>query len=541
MWGFDMRLLLLIPAILSFAATALGASLSTGGTSAAFPPPTASVAIAGTAPFGAELFQGNFAKGVFDELNSAYVIMPGDRIAVRVWGARTFDGVFDVDAQGMLFLPEIGPVKVAGVKNSQLTEVVKQKVNSVYISNVEVYTNLISTQPVAIYVTGFVARPGRYAGGPTESVLYYLDMAGGIDAERGSYRDIRIMRDGRLLAQVDLYPFILEGTLARPRLEEGDVILVGERGPGIMTEGHVRHVARFEFSSGSPVTGGLLAGLASPSQKVSHVSVIGSRQGAPFNIYLALGDFQPIALQDGDVVHFHADTPGDTMMISATGAIVGASRYPVKKDTRLKSLLHHIPVEPQLANLEGVHIKRRSVAERQKKALDEALRRLEYSSLTATSQSVDEANIRVREAELISQFVAKARDLQPDGTLVVGQGGRLNDLYLEDGDVIVIPAKSDVVMISGEVLMPQALVFRPGQKAADYVAGAGGFSDRADKGNLLVVKPNGEVLPADKTRIAAGDQLLVLPRFDTKNLQLLKDISQILYQIAIATKVVLDL
>ncbi|NJC88968.1 MAG: polysaccharide export protein [Desulfuromonas sp.] len=533
-----MRLLLLIPVLLGFAATALCAVPAASGAS---PSPRPALTIDVPAPFGAELFQGNFAKGVFDELNPEYVIMPGDRVAVRVWGARTFDGVFEVDAQGIMFLPEIGPVQVGGAKHSQLTDVVRKKIGSVYISNVEVYTNLISTQPVAVYVTGFVPKPGRYAGGPTESVLYYLDMAGGIDAERGSYRDIRIMRDGKLLAQIDLYPFILQGKIARPRLEEGDVILVGERGLGVVTEGNVRHNARFEFLAGNLVTGQQLVELTSPEQKVSHVSVVGSRHGAPYNIYLPVADFQQIALQDGDIVHFHADTPGDTMMISATGAIIGASRYPVKKDTRLKSLLSFIPVEPELANLEGIHIKRRSVAERQRKSLDEALRRLEYSSLTATSQSVDEANIRVREAELISQFVAKAREAQPDGTLVVGQGAKLNDLYLEDGDIIVIPAKSDVVMISGEVLMPQAIVFRPGQEAADYVAGAGGFSDRADKGSLLVVKPNGEVLPADDTRIAAGDQLLVMPRFDTKNLQLLKDISQILYQIAIATKVVIDL
>jgi protein involved in polysaccharide export with SLBB domain len=343
----------------------------------------------GPRPFGADLFQGNFAKGTFDELNADYQIMPGDRINVRLWGARTLDGVFDVDARGNLFLPEIGPVAVGGVKHSQLAEVVRERVRSVYTSNVEIYTNLINTQPVAIFVTGFVARPGRYAGGPTDSVLYYLDLAGGIDPERGSYRDIRLLRGGKVLEVVDIYPFILEGVLPRPRLEEGDVILVGERGAGVLVEGQVRHSARFEFPAGAAVSGEDLVRLAAPLDKASHASIVGSRGGAPYNTYMPLADFIQIPLQDGDTVHFHADTPGDTIMVAASGAIVGASRYPVRKDTRLLELLHHIPVEPKLANLEGIHIRRKSVAERQKKALDEALRRLEHSSLTATSQSTD--------------------------------------------------------------------------------------------------------------------------------------------------------
>jgi len=492
-------------------------------------------------PFGTDLFIGNFAKGTFDELNADYKIMPGDRIEIRLWGARNFHGLLDVDARGNLFIPEVGPVRVAEITHGQLFQVVKEKIRSIYTDNVGVYVNLINSQPVAIFVTGYVEKPGRYAGGPTDSVLYYLDMAGGIDPERGSYRNIRIIRNGKVLSTLDLYPFILEGSIERPRLREGDVILVGERGAGILAGGEVRHSALFEFKQGAMVTGKDLAGLCAPLNKVSHVSIVGSRGGAPFNTYMSLTDFNQMRLQEGDVVHFHADTPGDTIMVAARGAIVGPSRYPIKKDTRLIDLLHHIPVEPKLANLKGIHILRRSVAERQKKALDEALRRLEQSVLTATSQSSEEATIRVREAELVTKFVEKARTLIPDGTVVIGHNGELSNIYLENGDIIVIPAKSDVVLISGEVMMPQAIVARKGMDVDDYITSAGGFSDRANKRQILVVKPNGEVLHAKNNNIAAGDQLLVLPKYETKNLQVLKDISQILYQVAVATKVVLDL
>lgn len=495
----------------------------------------------GLQPFGVELFQGKFAQSFFDGLNADYLVLPGDRVRLQLWGAQTFNGVLEVDARGNLFLPEIGPVRVEGLRHGELETAIQSKVRSVFTSNVEVYVNLLRPQPVAVFVSGFVDSPGRYAGGPTDSVLYFLDLAGGIDPERGSYRDIRILRQGKVLKRIDLYPFLKEGQLVPFRLEDGDVLLVGERGPTIAVEGQVRHRARFEFSVLGQLAGQNLIDLALPENKASHVSVTGSREGAPFNAYLTLAEFSELPLEDGDRVQFHADIPGDTIMVAASGAIVGASRYPVRKSTRLTELLNYIAVEPELANLEGIHLRRRSVAEQQKKALNEALQRLEQSSLTATSASVDEASIRVREAELIAQFVEKARKVQPDGTVVVGQNGAIADIFLENGDEIIIPAKSDVVLISGEVMMPQAVVWDENLQLDNYIAGAGGFSDRADKKRMLVVKPNGQVLSAKETSVAAGDQILVLPRFDSKNMQVFKDISQILYQIAVAAKVALDI
>jgi protein involved in polysaccharide export with SLBB domain len=492
-------------------------------------------------PFGAELFQGNFSKDYFDELNSDYQIMPGDRVRVQLWGAHSFDGILEVDARGNLFLPEIGPLYVDGLRHADLESQVLQKIRSVYTSNVEVYANLLKPQPVALFITGFVDKPGRYSGGATDSVLYYLDQAGGIDPLKGSYRDIRIIRNGKLLKKLDLYPFLLEGILDRPRLETGDTILVGEKHTTVSVDGQVRRKAMVEFYQKPQPEGSELADLVSPLNNASHVSVTGTRNGAPFNVYISLSDFSELPLADGDRVRFHADIPAETIMVAAEGAIIGASRYPVHKSTKLKALLSHIAVEPELANLDGIHLRRKSVAVQQKNALNEALRRLEQSSLTATSSSVDEASIRVREAELIAQFVEKAKQIQPDGIVVVGHEGDISDIYLEDGDEIIIPAKSDVVMISGEVMMPQSVVWQDGVALDDYISGAGGYSDRADKKRLLLVRPNGEVLMAKETSVSAGDQILVLPRFDSKNMQVLKDISQILYQVAIAAKVALNI
>lgn len=140
----------------------------------------------GLTPFGAELFTGGFRGLRADGLNADYRVQPGDQVTLRLWGAVDMDRVLPVDAQGNIFIPAIGPVQVQGVTHQQLDSVVSRAVRRVYPDNVGVYTNLQGVQPIAVFVTGFVNQPGRYVGVPSDSVLYLLDQASGIDDELGS-------------------------------------------------------------------------------------------------------------------------------------------------------------------------------------------------------------------------------------------------------------------------------------------------------------------------------------------------------------------
>lgn len=491
-------------------------------------------------PFGANLFSGNFSKTYYDDLNHNYEVTPGDRVSVRMWGAHSFDEVLVVDQQGNLFLPGVGPVGVAGLPQNRLTAAVKAKISTVYTSNVDVYVNLLNAQPVAVYVTGFVNKPGRYAGGPTESPLYYLDMAGGINIAQGSYRHLTIRRGRSDLAVMDLYDFILKGSRPDIRLQEGDTIIVGKKGIAVAAIGRLAEPALYELTGPKPV-GAHLMRYAAPLNSVTNVSISGVRGREPFRKYMNLREFAGFSLADNDTVEFHADVTTDTIMVNVTGAAKGgATRHSLRKGTTLAEFLRHVPVDENVADWPSVYLKRQRVAEQQRKAILESLKRLEHSALTATSGSVDEANIRVREAELVQDFVRRASIVQPNGTVVVSHRGRISNMMLEDGDIVVIPQKNSVVTISGEVMMPNAVAWDGSMRLPDYIAGAGGFTDRADRNSILVVKPNGEVGGVKKLGLGPGDRLLVMPSYDSKNMQLFKDMSQILYQIAIAAGVAID-
>jgi protein involved in polysaccharide export with SLBB domain len=491
-------------------------------------------------PFGANLFEGGFRGTMADGLNPEYRVKPGDQVTLRAWGAVEIDRVLTVDAQGNLFIPSIGPLAVQGMNSSQLDGAVRQAIRGVYPENVEVYTNLQGVQPVGVFVTGYVENPGRYAGTPSDSLLYFLDQAGGIDQELGSYRNIRVMRDNRTVARVDLYDFLLSGEIPRPQFRDGDTIVVEERGPAIAVVGDVHREYRYELT-GDRLTGAEVVNLARLRSGISHVLVRGTRDDGPFARYFPLSAFSGQTVHSGDEVMFSADQRDETIVVQVEGSYYGPSRFALPRDARLGELLDAIAVPEGMTAVESVSLRRESVAAQQRQSLEDSLRRLETTYLGASSATNEEAQIRVREAELIQSFVERAAELEPNGRLVVAHDNRISDIRLQDGDIITIPEISDSILISGEIVVPQAVVYKPGMSVRDYIDGAGGFTQRADSGHILVVRQNGAVVNARNASLRPGDEILVMPKVPTKNLQLATSISQILFQVAVATRVALDL
>lgn len=490
-------------------------------------------------PYGANLFAGGYETERSDGLNDNYLIAPGDKLNIWIWGAVNFSNVVTVDNQGNIFIPDVGPINVKNVAASKVNNLVTSHISEVFTNNVNVYVNLLTATPVSVYVTGPVIRPGQYAGQSSDSVLYFLKRAGGIDSDRGSYRHIKVLRQNRVIQQIDLYEFMQQGKMPKLSLKDQDVILVEPQGPMINVAGKVRNPFRFELKN-STALGSELIDYALPLAKVSHVGVIGDRASGPFSVYMPYKDFDRIQLSDGDKVLFNDDMHAQVYDVQVMGSYRGPSYFTVRKETRLHDLLNHIPIDPNMADYGSIYIMRKSVAARQKEMLEDSLNRLERSVFTAPASSDGEASIRTKEAELVMRFVEKARKIQPLGKVVVSDKGVIANILLEQGDQIVIPNKTDLIQVGGEVMMPQAVVYNKNASLEDYVAWAGGFTDRANDSRIAVVHANGLMEFKDGGDVMPGDQILVMPKVDSKMMQSIKDITQVIYQVAVAANVVLN-
>ncbi|USD42500.1 polysaccharide biosynthesis/export family protein [Vibrio sp. SCSIO 43135] len=490
-------------------------------------------------PYGANLFAGGYETERTDGLNDNYLIAAGDKINIWLWGAVNYSNVVTVDNQGNIFIPEVGPIKVQDLRASEVNAYVTSKIKQIYTNNVSVYVNLLTSTPVSIYLSGPVIRPGQYAGMASDSVLYYLKRAGGIDPERGSYREIQVLRDNQVIETIDLYDFVRTGVMPTLSFKDGDVILVKPQKAAITVAGGVRNPFRFELET-NVAAGSKLTEYSRPLAKVSHVGVIGNRESGPFSLYMPYKEFLNFALQDGDKVLFNDDLHAQVIDIQIMGSYLGPSYFAVKKTTRLHELLSHIPIEPELADFDSIYILRESVAQKQKEMIEESLNRLERSVFTSPASSDGEAAIRAKEAEMVMLFTDRARRVEPLGKVIVSDNGNIANIRLEQGDKVVIPYKSDLIQVAGEVLMPQAVVYNPNATVDDYIAWAGGFTDRAEDSRIAIVRANG-LFEFDLSKpIRKGDQILVLPKVDTKTMQAVKDITQIIYQIAVAANVVLE-
>jgi len=173
--------------------------------------------------------------------------------------------------------------------------------------------------------------------------------------------------------------------------------------------------------------------------------------------------------------------------------------------------------------------------------LNVSLDKLEESTYSVRSATREEASLRVQDAQLVKQFVEKARQVTPKGQVVIA-AGQWDEVILEDGDVLKIPEKTSVIMVHGEVTFPNALTWREGLTARDYIDQVGGYTQSSNKSRLVLIRQNGEAqLVRPSVRIEQGDEIMVLPKVQTKHVEVARGLSAILFQIAIATKTILDL
>lgn len=481
-------------------------------------------------PFGSELFPPLDQLQESEFVDPNHIVRPGDTVSVTTFGLTNQSIQTTVDAQGNIALPNIGPVAVAGTPASELNSVVSGAAGNVYQDTVQTYATLASAGQIQVFVTGPVLRPGGHTGATQESEIGFLQRAGGIDPERGSYRHIIVRRGGETVGMLDLYDFLLNGDLSGVNIRSGDVIVVGQQGPIVSVTGDARAPYTFEFENAAG-TGGELLLYARPRPEVTHVSVLGTRDGRPYNAYMTREEFASITLFDGDRVRFEADAPADTFVVRVEGATTGPSAYVVNRGDYLGPLLAQIPLDP-LADVPMIYLERASIAETQRVLLQENLARLERAIYTDTGSSPGVAQARAAQVPALAAFIQRARQVQPRGLISFPDDAVLDQVLLEPDDVIVIPYQTQTVVIAGEVELPQTMLWTPGNDARDYVRRAGGFTRLADRGDTLVIHPDGSVQLGGDVR--PGDRILVPPRAPGQTIALIRDIAQILGQTGLA-------
>lgn len=491
--------------------------------------------------FGAELFNGNFKNYTQRVYNPDYKIAVGDQISLKIWGAVEFEQILVVDSQGNIFIPKVGAVNLLGVKNSALVSVIKAQVNKIYKNNVFVYADMNAYQNVSVFVTGSVNAPGLYQGLSSDSVIQYLDKAGGINLEYGSFRDIQILRNNAVIKKIDLYDFLLKGQMDLFPFRSGDVVLVGNVQSYVFVNGDVQRPFRFELANDIKTLFDLarVAG-AKPIVTNAILRSYGNDHKLEVSAYNKM-QFSKVLLKTGDEVQFNPEYISQNISITVNGEHSGLKTLVVRKGTTLEDVSRLIVANGQ-SDMNALQVFRKSVAKTQKDLINAQLKELETLALTSPSVTSQGAAIKAEQAKLILEFIQRARELEPKGQIVIDKPKSYGEVILEEGDTINVPSKNNLIIVQGEVTLPGAFVYNKGEDLKYYINLAGGYGERADTSKVLVIRNNGKAQRySGSVDMMPGDSVLVLPKVESENLQIFSMLTQILYQIAVATNVVLNI
>lgn len=494
--------------------------------------------------YGSWLFNGGFKKISFSGINPEYRISQGDSLLVQLWGGLNSQEEREVDAQGNIFIPRVGPIKVEGVTNKELNKVILKSVKRVYKSNVETYVTLISSQTVKVFVSGLVNKPGLYEGQSADSILRFLDQAGGIRPELGSYRHIYLKRSGKVISHIDLYDFISQGVMPALQLHDGDVIFVDRQIGYITISGEVGFTGRYELKESHTLLGEVIQA-AVTTDKATHITLV-EPEGTKINArQFPVHEFGDTQIQPGAQIKISSQLRPTNISVEIQGEHNSRTELVLPWGSNLSDLLKQITYTP-LSNQNAVQLFRKDVAKRQKDMLMTSLVALEQSVLTARSSTREEAELRKAEANTVLQWIQRAKQVEPRGQVILSDGYNPHDITLQQGDIVVIPGKNNLVMVHGEVLFPTAIAYKDSFSAKRYIQHSGGANGDLDDMNILIMKPNGVFVNIsdelrDEDQIGPGDELFVLAKPDFKSLQLTKDIAQVIYQVAVSAAVVLAL
>ncbi|MEO6410138.1 MAG: polysaccharide biosynthesis/export family protein, partial [Burkholderiaceae bacterium] len=177
-----------------------------------------------------------------------YTVGPGDEIVIRGWGSIDIDHRATVDRNGMLNLPRVGSFSVAGVKASDLERHLRGQIGRLF-TNFNLSVSLGQLRAVKVFVVGPAQRPGVYTL-PSQSTLLSALVAAGGPAGNGSMRKVLLRRDGRIVSELDVYEFLVQGDKSRDlQLVAGDVIVVQAVGPRVALTGAIDTPAIYELKS----------------------------------------------------------------------------------------------------------------------------------------------------------------------------------------------------------------------------------------------------------------------------------------------------
>lgn len=376
-----------------------------------------------------------------------YRLGPGDEVIIDIWGTSQNTIRQQISPDGTINIEKIGPVSLSGMTVSEANGYLKRVLGKTYSGldapdgTLEIRLTLGNTRTIQINVMGEVVQPGTYVLSSFSTVFHALYRAGGV-SDIGSLRNVQVTRNGKTVAKVDVYDFIMKGkTQDDIRLQEGDVIIVPAYEALVQISGNVKRPMKFEMKKNETLAtlinyaGGFSADAYTRSLRVVR------QNGEEYEINTVKEiDYSAYPMRNGDVVTAEAILNRFTNKLEVRGAVYRPGIYQLNGEINTVRALVN-----EAKGLMGDAFTNRAVLQR------------EREDLTTEIISVDVRSI---------------------------MAGTSPDIPLQKNDILYIPSIHDLedrgdVAIFGEVAKPDTYSYSDNMTLEDLIIRAGGLRESA--------------------------------------------------------------
>lgn len=371
-----------------------------------------------------------------------YRLGPGDEVIIDIWGASQNTLREQISPDGTINIAGIGPLYLSGVTIDESQQYLTRELSRIYSDeNNQIRVTLGNTRTIQINVMGEVVQPGTYSLSSFSTMFHALYRAGGVN-DIGSLREVQLVRNGKKVATIDVYDFIMKGKAQDDiRLEEGDVIIVPPYESLVQITGNVKRPMRYEMKKGETLATLINYAGGFTSDAYTRNLRLVRQNGKEYQVNtIDDKDYASYKLTDGDVVTAEAILDRFTNKLEIRGAVYRPGIYELGDDVNTAKAL--------IARAD---------------------------SLTDDAFTARAVIYRLRDN--------MTREVIPVDVAAL-MNGTIPDIALQRNDVLFIPSIHDIsdlgdVQIAGEVMHPGTFPYADNMTLEDLVIAAGGLREAA--------------------------------------------------------------
>lgn len=443
--------------------------------------------------FGEDFFstyQSTFMPVNEPNFDSEYILDYGDVLKIQLIGSKNSIESYEVLRNGVINIPDIGNISVAGLSLAQASSLIQAKVESLFIGT-DAYTSIDNMRDINVLVSGNAYNPGIYTMSGNSNPLQALVIAGGIN-DFGSFRDIKVKRNNKIIQTIDVYEYLIFGNAKKHiRLQSGDLIFVEKRHNLVTVDGAVKRPMIYELKNNETLDKAIMFAngldVDADLKNITLDRIVGGKVTRA--LVESIDELNNVSSIHKDVLNIRRFKFRN---VSITGSVNNPGSYLMNEGETVYDLIIKAGGYSKNAYPFGGVFINQNAKEVNQLANDKL-----YRDLLTLIMNQSSASPETDLTPLIS-LASDLKDTDVSGRIQVEldlqklkSNPSLNTI-LQDGDEIIIPELVNHIYIFGEISNQGTVLYDKDEDINYYINKQGGYLESADQDAIYVLLPNGE-------------------------------------------------